>query len=59
MKKLGIPTCYIRWLKSFLNDRRSNVRFGDCHSNKRRFRNGLPQGSVLAPLLFLIYYQRY
>ena len=55
MGKMGIPTCVVRWVKSLLSDRYATVRYNNNNSNKKRFDNGLPQGSVLAPLLWLIY----
>ena len=45
----------IRWTKSFLDDRRGRVKWNETLSKERIFREGLPQGSVLAPTLWLIY----
>ena len=42
---------FIRWLRSFLTDRRACVQLYNVCSSSRRFNQGLPQGSVLAPLL--------
>ena len=55
MARLGIPGCVIRWVRAFLTDRRARVRWGATLSDSRVFQEGLPQGSVLAPLLWLIY----
>ena len=55
MARLGIPGCVIRWVKALLSDRRARVRWGTAQSDSRVFKEGLPQGSVLAPLLWLIY----
>ena len=55
MDKLGIPTCNIKWTKSLTYDRRSRVRWNAVISKSRVFQEGLPQGSVLAPLPWLIY----
>ena len=41
----------IRWTKSFLDDRRGRVKWNETLSKERIFREGLPQGSVLAPTL--------
>ena len=51
----GIPLQIIRWLASFLDNRQAKVRFGDGMSKSRIMRQGLPQGSVLSPLLFIIF----
>ena len=55
MGLLGIPDCTIRWVKSLLSDRRAQVRWGATLSDSRVFQEGLPQGSVLAPILWLCY----
>ena len=51
----GIPMTYVRWLASFLEERQAKVKFGDTLSKIRRMRQGVPQGSVLSPLLFIFY----
>ena len=55
MLNTGIPPTFIRWIRSFLTDRRGRVQLFNVFSSSRRFTQGLPQGSVLAPLLFLFY----
>ncbi len=55
MIEAGIPLPFIRWIRAFLADRRARVRINNALSESRKFRQGLPQGSVLAPLLFLFY----
>ena len=55
MARLGVPGCVTRWIKALLSDRRARVRWGAAQSDSRVFKEGLPQGSVLAPLLWLIY----
>ena len=45
----------IRWTKSFLDDRRGRFKWSETLSKERIFREGLPQGSVLAPTLWPIY----
>ena len=55
MGRMGIPCCVLRWLRALLRDRRARVRWGSSLSRERVFREGLPQGSVLAPLLWLFY----
>ena len=55
MLEKGIPAQFIRWLRSFLNDRTARVSLNGHLSRSVLFKQGLPQGSVLAPLLFLFY----
>ena len=55
MEEKGVPMVYIRWLASFLSDRLARVRFQGEVSKVRVMRQGLPQGSVLSPVLFLFY----
>ena len=51
----GVPLPMVRWLNSFLGNRHARVRFNGTMSDCRPMRQGLPQGSVLAPLLFIFY----
>ena len=55
MGRLGTPGCVTRWIRALLSDRRARVRWGGATSRWRVFQEGLPQGSVLAPLLWLVY----
>ena len=54
-ENLHVPTCFGRWYRSFLTDRKYSVQFGNAKSTFVRFANGVPQGSVSGPLLFVIY----
>ena len=53
--RIGVPKCVVTWLKGFLMDRRFCAKVGDSKSEYVRFQNGLPQGSILSPLLFLVW----
>ena len=48
----GLPPCFACWTQSFLSDRRACVVFQNHKSRSFRVRRGVPQGSVLGPVLF-------
>ena len=44
-----------KWISSFLVDRKQQVLLENCHSSSAEVLSGVPQGTVLGPLLFLAY----
>ena len=50
----GVRGVALDWFRSYLSDRKF-VTFKDSNSNILRVDCGVPQGSVLGPLLFIIY----
>ncbi|GFV01516.1 probable RNA-directed DNA polymerase from transposon BS [Trichonephila clavipes] len=51
----GINGKALLWINDFLRGRKVSVRFNGALSESRRMWAGVPQGSVLSPLLFLIF----
>jgi hypothetical protein len=50
-----IPVCYINWINNFLSGRQARTKVGNSTSKMRNLRDGLPQGSVLSPILFNVF----
>ena len=50
-----LPKFIIRWIKSFLTDRKQRVKIENIVSDWISLKGGLPQGSWLGPLIFILF----
>ena len=55
LNHIGIRGVALQWIASYLANRKQYVHLNGHSSNKRTITCGVPQGSILGPLLFLIY----
>ena len=55
LESIGISGNILKWIKSYLSDRKQRVLINGISSELTCVNSGVPQGSVLDPLLFSLY----
>lgn len=55
MQRVGIAPRLVDWISAYLENRTQFVEINGCQSQNLDVLSGVPQGSVLGPLLFVIY----
>ena len=54
-KRYGVKGNALKWFRSYLQDRKQFVMIDGTKSKMKELRYGVPQGSVLGPILYLLY----
>ena len=54
LKNYGVRRNNVKWFESYLNNQKQFISFNNRNTSSVDIKCGVPQGSILGPLLFLI-----
>ena len=55
LQKSGVTGCIYQWISQYLTNRKARVHVNGTYSRKKTLKEGVPQGGVLSPTLFLVF----
>ena len=55
LKQCGVSGHMYQWISQFLTNRKARVHVNGAYSRKKVLKEGVPQGGVLSPTLFLVF----
>ena len=55
LRKRRVPEFIVRWVRNFLTDRSTRLKFNGVESESILTNAGVPQGSPLSPILYMFY----
>ena len=55
LQKSGVTGCMYQWISQYLTNRKARVHVNGTYIRKKTLKEGVPQGGVLSPTLFLVF----